>query len=154
MDGSTSCDAAYAAHAMKFWTGKFYTAWIRASQVARRIVRLALVPCALAGFAAAPVDSRILFARDTNVPGPVQQFAWWVIETRCNYQRYELEQRRFWAYDTAATKVDAGVAYRIKILSERDWRKTEPPATIEMTIEAGKDTRLTALKSSFVVCTP
>jgi hypothetical protein len=120
----------------------------------RRIVSLALMPCALAGFAAAPVDSRILFARDTNVPRPVQQFAWWVIETRCNYQRYELEQRRFWAYDAEATKVDAGVAYSIKILSERDWKKTEPPATIEMTIEAGKDTRLTALRSSFVVCTP
>jgi hypothetical protein len=112
------------------------------------------MPCALAGFAAAPVGSRILFARDTNVPRPVQQFAWWVIETRCNYQRYELAQRRFWAYDAEATKIDTGVAYSIKILSERDWKKTEPPATIEMTIEAGKDTRLTALRSSFVVCTP
>jgi hypothetical protein len=131
---------------MKLCAGKFYPAWM--------IVSLALVPCALAGFAAAPVDSRILFARDANVPRPVQQFAWWVIETRCNYQRYELEQRRFWAYDTAAAKVDAGVAYSIKILSERDWKKTEPPATIEMTIEAGRDTRLTALRSSFVVCTP
>jgi hypothetical protein len=108
----------------------------------------------LSGFAAAPVDSGILFARDTNVPRLVQQFAWWVIETRCNYQRYELGQRRFWAYDVEATKVDTGVAYSIKILSERSWNKTEPPATIEMTIEAGRDTRLTALRSSFVVCTP
>jgi hypothetical protein len=131
---------------MKFCAGKFYTAW--------RIVSLALVPCALSGFAAAPVDSGILFARDTNVPRLVQQFAWWVIETRCNYQRYELGQRRFWAYDVEATKVDTGVAYSIKILSERSWNKTEPPATIEMTIEAGRDTRLTALRSSFVVCTP
>jgi hypothetical protein len=131
---------------MKLCAGKFYTAW--------RIVSLALVPCALAGFAAAPVDSGILFARGTNVPRPVQQFAWWVIETRCNYQRYELGQRRFWAYDAEATKVDAGVAYSIKILSERAWNKTEPPATIEMTIESGRDTRLTALRSSFVVCTP
>ena len=139
---------------MKCCAGKFYTAWICASKVARKIVSLALVPCAFAGFAATPVDSRILFARDTDVPRPVQQFAWWVIETRCNYQRYELEQRRFWAYETAATKIDAGVAYSIKILSERDWNKTEPPATIEMTIEAGRDTRLTALRSSFVVCTP
>ena len=121
--------------------------------MARRIVSLALMPCALAGFSAAPVDSRILFARDTNVPRPVQQFAWRVIETRCNYQRYELEQRQFWAYDADATKVDAGVAYSIKILSELAWKKTEPPATIEMTIEADGDTRLTALRSWFVVCT-
>jgi hypothetical protein len=77
-----------------------------------------------------------------------------VIETRCNYQRYELEQRRFWAYDAEATKVDAGVAYSIKILSERAWNKAGLPATIEMTIEAGRDIRLTALRSSFVVCTP
>jgi hypothetical protein len=125
----------------------------RVSNVARQIVSLALMPCALAGFSAAPVDSRILFARDTNVPQPVQQFAWRVIETRCNYQRYELEQRRFWAYDAEATKVDAGVAYSIKILSELAWKKTEPPATIEMTIEADGDTRLTALRSWFVVCT-
>lgn len=131
---------------MTSYEGKFYTAW--------RIVILALMPCALAGFTAAPVDSRILFAGGTNVPRPVQQFAWWVIETRCNYQRYELEQRRFWAYDAEATKIDAGVAYSIRILSERAWNKTEPPATIEMTIEAGRDTRLTALRSSFVVCTP
>jgi hypothetical protein len=107
--------------------------------------------CALAGFSAAPVDSPILFAGGTNVPRPVQQFAWRVIETRCNYQRYELEQRRFWAYDAEAKKIDAGVAYSIKILSET-WRKTEPPAFIEMTIEADGATRLTALRSSFVVC--
>jgi hypothetical protein len=139
---------------MEFCEGKFYTSWRRASQAARRIVSLALIPCALAGFASAPVGSRMLFARDTNVPRPVQQFAWWVIETRCNYQRYELAQRRFWAYDAEATKIDAGVAYSIKILSERPWNKTEPPATIEMTIETGSDTRLIALRSSFVVCTP
>ena len=105
-------------------------------------------------FSATPVDPRILFARDGNVPRPVQQFAWRVIETRCNYQRYELEQRRFWAYDAEATKVDAGVAWSIKILSELAWEKTQPPATIEMTIETDGDIRLTALKSWFVVCTP
>jgi hypothetical protein len=131
---------------MKLCTGKFYTAWM--------IVILGLALCAFAGFAAAPVDSRILFAGGTNVPRPVQQFAWWVIETRCNYQRYELEQRQFWAYDAEATRIDAGVAYSIKILSERAWNKTEPPATIEMTIEAGRDIRLTALRSAFVVCAP
>jgi len=139
---------------MKLCAGKFYTAWMRASKVARTIVSLGLMLGASAGFTAAPVDSRILFAGGTNVPRPVQQFAWWVIETRCNYQRYELEQRQFWAYDAEATKIDAGVAYSIKILSERAWNKSEPPATIEMTIEAGRDTRLTALRSSFVVCTP
>jgi len=130
------------------------TGWGRVSKVARRIVSLALTPCALAGFSATPVDSRILFARDSNVPRPVQQFAWRVIETRCNYQRYELEQRRFWAYDAEATKLDAGVAWSIKILSELAWEKTQPPATIEMTIETDGDIRLTALKSWFVVCTP
>src|SRR5258705_13794993 len=127
---------------------------MRASKVARTIVSLALMLGASAGFAADPVDSGILFARGTNVPRPVQQFAWWVIETRCNYQRYELEQRQFWAYDAEATKIDAGVAYSIKILSERAWINFNPPATIEMTIEAGRDTRITRLRASFGVWTP
>jgi hypothetical protein len=118
----------------------------------RRIVSLASMLCALAGFSAAPVDSGILFAGGTNVPLPVQRFAWRVIETRCNYQRHELEQRRFWAYDAEATRGGASVAYSIRILSELTWRKTEPPATIEMTIEVDGDTRLTALRSWFVVC--
>lgn len=120
--------------------------------VARRIVSLAPMLCALAGFSPTLADSRILFPRDPNVPRPVQQFAWHVIETRCNYQRYELEQRRFWAFDAEAKKVDTGVAYSIKILSELSWKKIEPPAIIEMTIETDGDTRLTALRSSFVVC--
>lgn len=129
------------------------TGWGRVGNAAPRIVSIAFMLSALAGFSAAPVDSRILFARDTNVPRPVQQFAWRVIETRCNYQRYELEQRQFWAYDAEATTVDAGVAYSIKILSEVAGRKTQPPATIEMTIEVDRDIRLTALRSWFVVCT-
>ena len=113
-----------------------------------------LMLCALAGFAPATVDSRIVFSGDTNVPRPVREFAWRVIETRCNYQRYEREQRSFWAYDTQARKVDDEVAYSIKILSEIPWKKTEPPAFIEMTIVGGGPLRLTALRSSFVVCAP
>jgi hypothetical protein len=31
---------------------------------------------AAAGFAGVPTDSRILFARKTDVPRPVQEFAW------------------------------------------------------------------------------
>ena len=108
--------------------------------------------CALAGFVSVPMDSRILFARDINVPRPVQEFAWRVIETRCNYQRYEREQRSFWAYNVKASKVDASIAYSISILSEKTWKKTEPPAVIEMTIVDDDGLRLTAMRSSFVLC--
>ena len=108
--------------------------------------------CAAAGFAAVPADSKILFARDTTVPRPVQEFAWRVIETRCNYERYEREQRSFSVYDTHARKVDAGVAYSINIVSELTWEQTDPPAFIEMTIVDDGHLRLTALKSSFIVC--
>lgn len=108
--------------------------------------------CALAGYGPASNGSRVLFARNSAVPPAVQEFAWRVIETRCNYQAYEREQRSFWAYDARARNVDAGVAYSISILSELPWRKKEPPAFIEMTIVDDGDMRLTALKSSFVVC--
>ena len=108
--------------------------------------------CVLAGFAAPPIDSRILFAGGTDVPRLVQEFAWRVIETRCNYQQYELEQRSFWAYDVQARRVDTGLVYSINILSEVPWRKTEPPAIIEMTVVDDGLMRLTALKSSFVIC--
>src|SRR4030095_12759575 len=74
------------------------------------------------------------FARDTTVPRPVQEFAWRVIETRCNYQRYEREQRSFWAYNAQATKVDGGVTYSIDILSDLPWKQTLPSALIAMTI--------------------
>jgi len=94
--------------------------------------------CALAGLAT-PSTSRILFAGDSPVPRAVQEFAWRVIETRCNYQSYEREQRSFWAFDAQARHVDQGVVYSINILSEVSWKKREPPA-------------ITALKSSFVVC--
>ena len=104
----------------------------------------------LAGFS--PVPPGILFPRDSGVPRPVQAFAWRVIETHCNYQSYEREQRSFWAYDTRASRVDGGVAYSIGVLSELAWKKKEPPALIEMTIVDDGGLRLTALKSTFVVC--
>jgi hypothetical protein len=117
---------------------------------------VSLVPllCALTGFSAASIDSRILFAVATPVPRSVREFAWRVIETRCNYQPYELEQRSFWAYDAQARRVDAGVVYSINILSELTWEKTEPPAFIEMTVVDDGRVRLSALKSSFIVCAP
>ena len=124
----------------------------RGGDVMRRMMSLVTMLCALAGFAAAPTDSRILFPDDATVPRSVQEFAWQVIETRCNYQPYEREQRSFWAYDAQARRVGAGVVYSISILSELPWKKTEPPAVIEMTIVDDGRLRLTALRSSFVVC--
>jgi hypothetical protein len=113
---------------------------------------LALMLCVFAGFAPVPADSKIMFSGDARVPRPVRELAWRVIETRCNYQRYELDRRSFWAYDTHATTVDGAVAYSIKILSEIPWKKTEPPAFIEMTIVTDPGARLAALRSSFVQC--
>src|SRR5262245_12107672 len=117
-----------------------------------RLVGLVSIVGALAGFAPAPCGSPILFPAGTDVPRPVQELAWRVIETRCHYQRFERQQRTFWAYDTRATEMDAGVAYSIKILSERPWHKSEPPALIEMTIVEDGGPRLTALKSTFIGC--
>jgi hypothetical protein len=126
----------------------------RLGDTVRRMVNLTLMLCALAGFKAVPTDARILFARGTDVPPSVQVFAWRMIETRCNYQRYELWQRSFWVYDARAKRVDTAVVYSIKILSEVTWRKTEPPAFIDMTVVDDNGLRLTALKSSFITCTP
>ena len=116
------------------------------------MVNLVPVLCVLVGLAGARIDSRILFAGDTTVSRSVQEFAWRVIETHCNYQRYELEQRSFWAYDAQARRVDGDVVYSISILSELTWKKTEPPAIIQMTLVDDGRMRLAALKSSFVVC--
>jgi hypothetical protein len=113
---------------------------------------LVLMLGVFAGFAPVPADSKIMFSADARVPRPVRELAWRVIETRCNYQRYELDRRSFWAYDTHATTVDGGVAYSIKILSETPWKKAEPPAFIEMTIVTGAGARLAALRSSFAPC--
>jgi hypothetical protein len=124
----------------------------RRGGVVPRTASLVPLLCALVGFAAAPIDSRILFAGDTPVPRSVQEFAWRVIETRCNYQRYQLEQRSFWAFDAQARRAGASVVYSIRILSDLTWKKTEPPAVIDMTVVDDGGMRLTALKSSFVVC--
>jgi hypothetical protein len=115
---------------------------------------LALILSAWAGLAFAATDSRILFPGTTSVPRAAQEFAWRVIETRCNYQSYEREQRTFWAYQTKATRSGAGTAYSIGIVSEVPWRKALPPNLIEMTIVDDGGLRLAALKSSFVVCAP
>ena len=120
----------------------------------RRMVSLALILCALTGFRTGPTHARVLFAIGTDVPRRVQEFAWRVIETRCNFHQYELWQRSFWAYDARAKTVDATVAYSIKIISEVTWRKWEPPAFIEMTVLDDGAMRLTALKSSFITCEP
>jgi len=110
---------------------------------------VAMMVCALIGVAPAPADAGILFARNATVPRPVREFAWRVIETRCHYQSFEREQRSFWAYD--AQQTSAGV-YSINVLSERTWKKAEPPAVIAMTIVDDGGLRLTALTSSFAAC--
>ena len=75
-----------------------------------------------------------------------------MIETRCNYQTYERQQRSFWAYDARARRVDTGIAYSISIPSDLSWKKTDPPAIIEMTIVHDGRLQLSALNASFVVC--
>ena len=125
---------------------------VRAGDVTRQMVGLALLLCALAGFRTGPTDARILFTIGSEVPRRVQEFAWRVIETRCNFHQYELWQRSFWAYDVRARRVDAAVVYSIKILSEVPWRTWEPSASIDMTVMDDGAMRLTALKSSFITC--
>jgi hypothetical protein len=124
--------------------------WSR--QAVYRMVSLALILCALAGFKSGATDTRILFAFRTDVPRKVQAFAWRVIETRCNFYGSELDQRSFWAYDARAKRADAAVVYSIKILSDVLWRKSEPPVSIEMTVLDDGELRVTALKSSFITC--
>ena len=100
----------------------------------------------LASFAvAAPADSSILFTINNAVPRPVQEFACRVIETRCNHQAYEREQRSFWAYNTLAMRVGVGVVYSVNIRSELTWKESESPAFIEMTVVDDGHMRLTAL---------
>ena len=116
---------------------------------------LSLVPvlCALAGFATIPLESRILFSRGAPVPPAVQRFAWQVIETRCNYQSFERNQRSFWASEARASAIDGQSVYSIRVVSELSWKKTEPHAAIDMTIVDDGRLQLTALTSSFVTCT-
>ncbi|HTY79473.1 MAG TPA: hypothetical protein VMI34_16725 [Candidatus Bathyarchaeia archaeon] len=123
----------------------------RRAGFAGRILMLALILCAGPGFAA-PEDSKILFARDTPVPRPVQAFAWRVIVTNCAYQPFEREQRSFWAFQAEASRVGGSVVYSINILSDLTWRRSDPPAVIEMTVVDDGGMRLTALRSSYVPC--
>ena len=120
----------------------------------RRLVNLVPMLCAVANFGGSPIDSRVMFARGSPVPRSVQEFVWRVIETRCNYLPFERQQRSFWAYGARATRVDTGVVYSIKILSEVPWRTGEPPVFIEMTVLDDGGMLLTALKSSFITCVP
>jgi hypothetical protein len=121
---------------------------------ASRLACLALILCALAGFASIPLDSPIQFSRGTPVPRPVQAFAWRVITQRCAYQSYELSQRSFWAADAGARAAATETVYTIRVLSEVGWMKTDPVDVIEMTIVDDGRLRLAALRSSFIICSP
>jgi hypothetical protein len=118
----------------------------------RPIVNLVGVLCVSAALAAAPTASRITFVANTPVPRPVQEFAWRVIETRCNYQSYEREERSFFAYDARSTRIETGVIYAISIRVDATWRRIEPPTFIEMTVIDDGRLRLSTLRSSFAVC--
>jgi len=89
---------------------------------------------AASGFTVTPAGGGILFAANSNVPPAVRDFAWRVIETRCEFQRHEVDQRSFWAYDARTRNVGSAVVYSIRILSELTWKKTEPPATFEVVV--------------------
>jgi hypothetical protein len=108
-----------------------------------------MVPAA-AGFAEVPTDSRIVFARDTEVPQSVQEFARRVIETRCAYQSYERQQRSFWL--TMRTRGRSMPLSSIQSALFRADVEAEPSAFIAMTIVANGRLQLTSLKSSFIVC--
>src|SRR4026209_1484257 len=118
----------------------------------RRIVCLVPMLCAVVNLAAAPIESRILCARDTSGPRSVQPFARRVIETRRTFHAAERQQRSFWAYDAQARTIDTSIAYSISVLSDLPWKKTDPPAIIEMTIVDGGRLQLPALNASFVFC--
>ncbi len=124
----------------------------RARDVAKIGVLILLVGVA-SGLSPAWPHAKILFPRNTPVPPSVQAFAWRVIETHCNYLGYEREQRSFWAYETRATTVSAETVYSIRILSELSWKKTAPPAMIDMAVALqGRQMRLAGLTSTFVAC--
>ena len=124
----------------------------RRGTLARRLASLALIAWGVGGVEIAAGHSGILFARDAAVPQSVGRFAWRVIETRCNYQSYELAQRSFWAYAAHFEKVGADVIYSLGILSDLTWKKTQPPAIIEMTIVDNGQLALTGLRSTYVTC--
>src|SRR5688572_29415017 len=124
----------------------------RARDVAKIGVLILLVGVA-SGLSPAWPHAKILFPRNTPVPPSVQAFAWQVIETHCNYLGYEREQRSFWAYETRATTVSAETVYSIRILSELSWKKTAPPAMIDMVVALHeRQMRLAGLTSTVVAC--
>ena len=108
---------------------------------------------ALSAFTPRPQSGRIMFARQSNVPPAIQAFAWTVIETRCNFQQHELERLSFWAYDAQRQDIDGEVVYSIKVLSDLHWKKTEPPATVQMLLaDDGGRVMLKRVTSSFIQC--
>jgi len=117
-----------------------------------RLVTLLAMLWVSVGFAHASVDSRIEFSGNIAVPRAVQEFAWRVIKTRCNYQSYEHDQRSFWAYNVKTSRSGTGVAYSFHVVSDLRWKKTDPLSTIDMTVVDDGSIRLTSLKSTFVVC--
>ena len=117
---------------------------------------VSIVLAVAAGLAGAPAGvgaSPILFAANPPVPRAVQEFAWDVIERRCAYQSHERWQRSFWAAAVRSARVEADTVYRLEILSDVSWKKTEPTAVISMTIvdEDGR-LRLAGLTSTFIPC--
>jgi hypothetical protein len=121
----------------------------------RFVVVLAAVFLVLGGFMVAPTAGEILFAADANVPPAVRAFAWRAIETGCDFQRHEREQRSFWAHAARVRSLDGVVFYSIRILSDVPWKKTEPPALLEIDLaDDGGRLRLTGLTSSFIRCRP
>ena len=89
-----------------------------------RVLGLAAMLGGLSGFVPLPLDGKILFPRGTAVP-PQEP------ETLGPHLR---------------------PAYALRILSERSWQKTEPTASIEMTIVDDGGMRLAALRSTFITC--
>jgi hypothetical protein len=124
----------------------------RGFEIAARLAALAIVLWALAGFTPAPVANRILFAGDKQVPKAIQDFAWRVIETRCNFQAFERRERAFWAYEARTERVEGQTVYSIQIVSDVMWKKTDPAALISMTVVDDGGLRLAALRSTFITC--
>jgi hypothetical protein len=123
--------------------------WAAGRVVAVVLGVMAALACAPAGAGAGP----ILFAANPPVPRAVQEFAWDVIERRCAYQSYERWQRSFWAGVVRVARVEGDTVYRIEVLSDLSWKKTEPTAVISMTIvDEESGLRLAALRSSFIPC--
>jgi len=127
----------------------------RRGAAARLVLVLMPMFLAVSGFTFTPTAGGIQFAADANIPPAVQAFAWRVIATRCDFQRHELEQRSFWAYDARTRNVEGVVVYSIGIVSDLTWKRTEPPAMLQIVLaEEGGRLRLTGLTSSFIRCHP